>query len=165
LYSKKQRYLVASIPEPILRSLYRSAYYVYIAHNRGRRVYISQADDLWTAMRWHKAGAIDPHCRLHRIDMLSYFERFDSALDAEQRLEELKRLSRRRLKKLITGSNRRWADLSAAWFPVAASSRGDDELDGGVLARLHSGPPPRAPGYEQAWPREFDDLWCPAVSR
>lgn len=131
----------------------QEVWYVFVASNSRGRLLVDVTSNLPLTMRWLKAGAYDRRCRLKRIDRLVWFEIQWTAADADARLQDLRKLNRRRLNLLIDETNPQRTDLSAHWFPVfAADHRDDDEPDGGVLATLPHGPIGRGPGYEQAWP-------------
>jgi predicted GIY-YIG superfamily endonuclease len=112
------------------------------------------------------------------VDAIVYIEECESVRDALVRVATLRSLSRKKKIELIESDNPDWNNLGNVYVHVAASSSavlssfesisldwdsatffGDDfDADGGVLAKLRGGPPPRAPGFEQPLPvSTFDD--------
>lgn len=89
-------------------------YYVYIATNRSKTLYIGMTNSLERRMYEHKHKLVPGFTVKYNIDRLVYSEQTPSVHDAIAREKELKGWTRARKIALINGMNPGWKDLSIA---------------------------------------------------
>lgn len=87
-------------------------YFIYIAANEWRTLYIGMAADLQRRMKQHKARLINGFTRRYGIDQLVYFEQHQSKAAAARRERALKGWRRARKLALIDAFNPEWRDLA-----------------------------------------------------
>ncbi|HSH31521.1 MAG TPA: GIY-YIG nuclease family protein [Candidatus Saccharimonadales bacterium] len=78
-------------------------YYVYIATNRSKTLYVGMSNDLERRMRGHKSKLIPGFTARYNIDRLVYFESTSDVIAAIAREKELKGWLRRRKIALTIG--------------------------------------------------------------
>jgi putative endonuclease len=89
-------------------------FFVYIlASQRNGTLYIGVTNNLARRMTEHKAKLVPGFTRKYGVDLLVYFETFDSILEARAREHSLKRWRRAWKIKLIEEFNPGWTDLTA----------------------------------------------------
>ncbi len=87
--------------------------FVYIlASKRNGTLYVGVTNDLVRRMSEHKAKLVSGFTRKYDVDLLVYFEAFDSILQARAREHALKRWRRAWKIALIEKLNAGWRDLS-----------------------------------------------------
>lgn len=91
-------------------------YYVYIATNASRTLYVGVTNDLMRRMHEHKEGIIPGFTRRYRINRLVYYEGTSSIESAIRREKQLKGLLRRKKVALIEKTNSQWHDLYSSWL-------------------------------------------------
>jgi putative endonuclease len=88
--------------------------FVYIlASKRNGTLYVGVTNDLARRMTEHKSRLVPGFTRKYDVDLLVYFEAFDSILQARAREHALKRWRRAWKIALIEKLNANWRDLSA----------------------------------------------------
>ena len=88
-------------------------YYVYImASKRNGTLYVGVTNNLARRMLEHKGKLVPGFTRKYGVDLLVYFEAFDSVLEARAREHSLKRWRRAWKVKLIEEFNPDWDDLT-----------------------------------------------------
>jgi len=87
-------------------------FYVYIATNRSRTLYIGVTNDIERRMAEHRDRVGGKFTSLYRIDRLIYLESMASVVDAIRREKELNGWRRSRKIELIDAVNPGWRDLS-----------------------------------------------------
>jgi putative endonuclease len=88
------------------------SYFVDIAANEWRTLYIGMAVDLQRRMKQHKARLINGFTRRYVIDQLVYFQQHPSKAAAARRERTLKGWRRARKLALIDAFNPQWRDLA-----------------------------------------------------
>lgn len=89
------------------------SFFVYIlASKRNGTLYVGVTNDLARRIAEHKAKLVPGFTRRYGIDLLVYFEIFDSILQARAREHALKRWRRAWKIALIEKLNADWRDLS-----------------------------------------------------
>ena len=87
-------------------------YYVYILTNSTHKtLYTGVTNDLKRRVYEHKNGTYDGFTKKYRVNMLMYYEIFDSIHDAIRREKQLKGGSRLQKEDLIRTINTEWRDL------------------------------------------------------
>ena len=88
-------------------------FFVYIlASKRNGTLYIGVTNNLARRVAEHKAKLVPSFTRKYGVDLLVYFEGFDSILEARTREHALKRWRRAWKIELIEKLNPDWRDLS-----------------------------------------------------
>jgi putative endonuclease len=88
--------------------------FVYIlASKRNGTLYVGVTNDLGRRVSEHKAKLVPGFTREYGVNLLVYFETFDSILQARAREHSLKRWRRAWKVALIEKLNADWRDLSA----------------------------------------------------
>jgi len=88
-------------------------FFVYIATNRSRTLYIGVTNDIERRMAEHRDRVGSRFTSRYRIDRLVYLESMASVIDAIVREKELKGWRRSRKIELIESLNPGWNDLSS----------------------------------------------------
>jgi len=89
-------------------------YYTYILTNSTHKtLYVGVTNDLKRRIFEHKQGTHDGFTKKYKVDMLMYYEIFDSIEYAIRREKQLKGGSRERKIALINSLNPGWRDLYA----------------------------------------------------
>jgi putative endonuclease len=87
-------------------------YYVYILAGRpGGAIYVGVTNDLVRRVYEHKNGLVPGHTKRYGIDLLVYFEVYDTAYNAIQREKNIKHWPRVWKTRLIARENPTWRDL------------------------------------------------------
>ena len=86
-------------------------YFVYIATNPSKTLYIGITNDLDRRVYEHKKGIIPGFTRKYHIKKLVYYEEFIDVNEAIAREKELKGWRRSRKIELIENINSSWKDL------------------------------------------------------
>jgi putative endonuclease len=88
-------------------------FFVYIlASKRNGTLYVGVTNNLAQRMLAHKAKLVPGFTQKYGVDVLVYFEAFDSVLEARAREHSMKRWRRAWKVKLIEGLNPNWDDLT-----------------------------------------------------
>ena len=88
-------------------------FFVYIlASKRNGTLYIGVTNNLARRVAEHKAKLVPGFTRKYGVDLLVYFEAFDSILEARAREHAMKRWRRAWKIELIENLNPEWRDLS-----------------------------------------------------
>ncbi len=88
-------------------------FFVYIlASKRNGTLYVGVTNNLARRMLEQKGKLVPGFTRKYGVDLLVYFEAFDSILEARAREHSMKRWRRAWKIKLIEESNPAWADLT-----------------------------------------------------
>jgi putative endonuclease len=88
-------------------------FFVYIlASKRNGTLYVGVTNNLARRMSEHKGKLVPGFTRKYGVDLLVYFEAFDSVLEARAREHSMKRWRRAWKIKLIEASNPNWDDLT-----------------------------------------------------
>jgi len=88
-------------------------FYVYIISNRHHTtLYTGFTNDLARRVYEHKHKLLKGFTAKYNCDKLLYFEEFNSAEDATQREQQLKKYKRHWKENLITEINPEWRDLT-----------------------------------------------------
>jgi putative endonuclease len=91
----------------------QSPSFVYIlASKRNGTLYVGVTNDLARRITEHKAKLVPGFTRKYRVNLLVYFETFDSILQARAREHSLKRWRRAWKIALIEKLNADWRDLT-----------------------------------------------------
>ena len=89
-------------------------FFVYIlASKRNGTLYVGVTNNLARRMSEHKGKLIPGFTRKYGVDLLVYFEAFDSVLEARAREHSMKRWRRAWKIKLIEEFNPDWDDLTS----------------------------------------------------
>ena len=89
-------------------------FFVYIlANKRNGTLYVGVTNNLARRLTEHKAKLVPGFTRKYSVDLLVYFETFDSILEARAREHSLKRWRRAWKIDLIEKLNLDWRDLSS----------------------------------------------------
>ncbi len=89
------------------------SFFVYIlASKRNGTLYVGVTNNLARRMLEHKGKLVPGFTRKYGVDLLVYFEAFDSVLEARAREHSLKRWRRAWKVKLIEEFNPDWDDLT-----------------------------------------------------
>ena len=91
----------------------RNNFFVYIATNGSRTLYVGVTNDLRRRIEEHRRAETPGFTRRYRIDRLVYFESSPDVLAAITREKQLKGWSRARRIALIESMNPGWRDLAA----------------------------------------------------
>ncbi|MDI9433083.1 MAG: GIY-YIG nuclease family protein [Planctomycetota bacterium] len=91
-------------------------YYVYIASNQSRTLYVGVTNSIRRRIAQHKASEIEGFTRRYHIGTLVYFEVFGDVHAAILREKQIKRWRREKKIALILRENPDWRDLSDGWF-------------------------------------------------
>ena len=97
-------------------------YWVYIATNGSKTLYMGVTNDLPRRMYEHRNSLIPGFTSTYRIDRLVYFETTSDVRAAIAREKQIKGWRRERKLTLIEAANPKWADLSREWADGADSS-------------------------------------------
>ena len=90
-----------------------TAFFVYIlASKRNGTLYIGVTNNLARRVAEHKAKLVPAFTRKYGVDLLVYFEAFDSVLEARAREHAMKRWRRAWKIELIEKLNPEWRDLA-----------------------------------------------------
>ena len=90
-----------------------TAFFVYIlASKRNGTLYIGVTNNLPRRVAEHRAKLVPGFTRKYGVDLLVYFEAFDSVLEARAREHSLKRWRRAWKIELIEKLNPDWRDLT-----------------------------------------------------
>jgi putative endonuclease len=90
-----------------------TAFFVYIlASKRNGTLYIGVTNNLARRVAEHKAKLVPGFTRKYGVDLLVYFEAFDSILEARAREHAMKRWRRAWKIELIEKLNPEWRDLA-----------------------------------------------------
>ena len=133
-------------------------FFVYIlASKRNGTLYIGVTNHLGRRMSEHKAKLVPGFTRRYDVDLLVYFEMFDSILEARAREHSLKRWRRAWKVELIERDNPDWRDLTDqhqspcpgrdAARSDASQNRDPDSVGPGSAVHRQRGAAPR-PGHE-----------------
>lgn len=87
-------------------------YYVYIAANRSKTLYVGVTNNLVRRIDEHKNKIANGFSRQYNINKLVYFEQTNSIDDAIAREKQIKGWLRRKKVELIESVNPKWEDLS-----------------------------------------------------
>lgn len=87
-------------------------FYVYIATNHSKTLYIGVSNNIERRMQEHKQKLIPGFTKKYNINKLVYLEESDSIKDAITREKQLKGWRRSRKIELIESVNPEWRDLS-----------------------------------------------------
>ena len=91
-----------------------SSFFVYIlASKPNGTLYVGATNNLARRMLEHKGKLVPGFTRKYGVDLLVYFEAFDSILEARAREHSMKRWRRAWKVKLIEEFNLDWDDLTA----------------------------------------------------
>jgi putative endonuclease len=96
------------------------SYWCYIMSNKSRRLYTGFTDNIVSRTVEHK-GKLFPNSftAQYAFDMLVYYEKHTSVIQARMREREIKGWRREKKLKLILSQNPDWADLSDDRFAAA----------------------------------------------
>ena len=87
-------------------------YYTYIlASQRNGTLYIGVTSDLVKRVYQHKSGEVEGFTSKYKVDILVYYEVFDSVEEAIKREKRMKKLYREEKIKLNESFNLDWNDL------------------------------------------------------
>jgi putative endonuclease len=87
-------------------------FYVYILSNKRYTVlYTGFTDDLERRIYEHKNKLLDGFTKTYNIDVLLYYEEFNSADEAKHREIQIKKYKREFKRNLINSINPTWRDL------------------------------------------------------
>jgi putative endonuclease len=86
-------------------------YYVYIASNRERTIYIGVTNNLRRRISEHKNGEIPGFSKRHDCSILVYFQYFRDIRSAIAREKQLKGWRRQKKVELIELTNKYWKEL------------------------------------------------------
>ncbi|WP_114394478.1 GIY-YIG nuclease family protein [Oleisolibacter albus] len=88
------------------------SYFVYIlASQRNGTLYIGVTNDLARRVYEHKCARTDGFTRIYGVNLLVYYEIFDTAFHAIGREKQLKKWNRAWKIRLIEERNPQWLDL------------------------------------------------------
>jgi putative endonuclease len=88
-------------------------FFVYVlASQRNGTLYVGVTNNLARRMLEHKNKLVSGFTKKYGVDLLVYFETFDSVLEARAREHSLKRWRRTWKIKLIEEANPDWSDLT-----------------------------------------------------
>ena len=91
-------------------------FYVYIlASKRNGTIYIGATDDIERRVKEHKTKLNPSFTSKYNIDLLVYFEEYETAEEAFTRERQMKKWNRAWKLKLIEKDNPTWKDLSEDW--------------------------------------------------
>ncbi|MGD1992433.1 MAG: GIY-YIG nuclease family protein [Anaerolineae bacterium] len=90
-------------------------YYVYIATNASRTLYVGVTNDLERRIDEHKRKEGSKFAAKYNITQLVCYEAYGDVRDAIAREKQLKRWRRSKKVALIEKMNRAWRDLSEDW--------------------------------------------------
>ena len=91
-------------------------FYVYILMNKWRTVsYVGVTNSLQKRLWQHKEKIVESFTEKYRIDILIYYETYNTAPEAIAREKQLKRWSRSKKIALIKTINPTFRDLSEDW--------------------------------------------------
>ena len=88
-------------------------YYVYIAANASRTLYVGVTNDLSRRAAEHQAKTYGGFTARYNVDEIVYFEETADVREAITREKQIKGWSRRKKIALVESFNPGWADLSA----------------------------------------------------
>ena len=91
-------------------------YYVYIASNQSRTLYVGVTNSIRRRIAQHKAGEVEGFTRRYHIGTLVHFEVFGDVHAAILREKQIKRWRREKKIALILRENPEWRDLSDGWY-------------------------------------------------
>lgn len=94
----------------------RHNYFVYIATNKSKTLYIGVTNNLERRMYEHKNKILKGFTQKYNIDKLVYYEHFNNIKEAIAREKQLKGWKREKKIKLINILNNKWKNLSEDWF-------------------------------------------------
>jgi putative endonuclease len=87
-------------------------FYVYILSNKRYTVlYTGFTDDLERRIYEHKNKLLDGFTKTYNVNILLYYEEFNSADEAKQREIQIKKYTREFKRNLINSINPTWRDL------------------------------------------------------
>ena len=94
-----------------------NTFYVYILTNmKNGTLYIGFTNDLYRRMVEHKGKLVKGFSQKYGLDMLVYFEEYESSSEAFERERQLKKWNRAWKIELIEKTNPNWLDLAKTWF-------------------------------------------------
>ena len=88
-------------------------YYVYMATNASRTLYVGMTNDLPRRVAEHQVKTYGGFTARYNIGQLVYFEETADVREAIAREKQIKRWSRRKKIALIESLNPTWADLAS----------------------------------------------------
>ena len=88
-------------------------YYVYLATNASRTLYVGMTSNLPRRTAQHRAKAPGSFTAQYNVTQVVYFEETSEVEAAIEREKQIKRWSRRKKVALIESFNPAWADLGA----------------------------------------------------
>ncbi|PCJ27459.1 MAG: excinuclease ABC subunit C [Flavobacteriales bacterium] len=92
------------------------SYYVYIlASKRNGTLYIGLTNDLERRILEYKTKVVKGFTAKYDVNILVYFEEFESSMEAYTRERQMKKWKRNWKLKLIEKGNPNWEDLSKEW--------------------------------------------------
>jgi putative endonuclease len=87
-------------------------YYIYILTNSTHRtLYTGVTNNLTRRVYEHKHGLQDGFTKKYHVNMLMYYEVFESIEYAINREKQIKNYSRKKKEELINSLNKEWRDL------------------------------------------------------
>lgn len=92
------------------------SYWVYIASNHSRTLYVGITNNIYRRMFEHKKKLVPGFTKRYRINKLVYFAELTDPVSAISYEKKLKGLLRKRKTALIEENNPSWDDLSETWF-------------------------------------------------
>lgn len=90
--------------------------YVYILLSLKGTMYVGVTSNLEGRVWQHKTGAFDGFTKKYRVDLLVYYEEFDTIEEAIFREKQIKGWRREKKEALVEASNSKLEDLSKDWF-------------------------------------------------
>lgn len=87
-------------------------YFIYIASNASKTLYIGVTNDLFRRIQEHREGLIEGFTKRYNIKKLVYYECIDDIYAAIEREKQLKRWHRQWKINLIEKDNPEWKDLT-----------------------------------------------------
>jgi putative endonuclease len=90
-------------------------YFVYMLSSIKGTLYTGVTNDLERRIWEHKTGANAGFTSKYKINLLVYYEEFDSIEDAIIREKQIKGLRRQKKRALVELVNPKWLDLSEGW--------------------------------------------------
>jgi putative endonuclease len=88
-------------------------YWVYIATNHSRTLYVGVTSDLQKRIAEHQSATTGGFTSRYRIDSLVYFESTTDIFSAIAREKQIKGWSREKKLRLVESKNPGWVDLVA----------------------------------------------------
>lgn len=92
-------------------------FYVYLlASKRNGTLYVGLTNDIERRIMEHKQKVVEGFTARYNVNMLVYFEEFESSEEAALRERRMKKWKRLWKLKLIEKGNPDWNDLSESWY-------------------------------------------------